>query len=381
MKYLILDDLNSFECIGSECTYTCCANWNISIDPKSTEYYHNVEGPLGEKLKKNIVVRNETNFFKLKEGRCPFLNEQSLCDIYVNLGKDHMCTTCKVYPRKNWSYGDLTFIGKHISCPEIARILFTSPSPLSFSFSEDLSIPNSNFDWTIFNQYIKGMTISIEILQNHELIFSNRMRALLLFNYYFQNHLNSGRDCTELFDLFSSATSILQLIEHLSHTTTNGNSRIALFLAIAQNIKQILDNDPIIESLSFGINFLKTIKLTNPKQLWEFQNQSDNNINFPHIHEQYGVYYIAMYYMDSIKDKLPFRCITQFFILFYLQNCFELFAYKENKENLSLSKIIDIYTRTARVYEHSNKNYNLQTTFSLLEEKDMTSLAFLLSLI
>ena len=34
--------------------------------------------------------------------------------IYINLGEGHMCTTCKVYPRKNWVYGDITFVGKYI---------------------------------------------------------------------------------------------------------------------------------------------------------------------------------------------------------------------------------------------------------------------------
>ena len=42
------------------------------------------------------------------------MNEDSLCDIYINLGADHLCDTCKVYPRQNWVYGDLTFVGKAI---------------------------------------------------------------------------------------------------------------------------------------------------------------------------------------------------------------------------------------------------------------------------
>ena len=72
MKYLILDDLNSFECIGSECTYTCCANWNISIDPKSTEYYHNVEGPFGEKLKKKYCSSKRDELFQVERRSLSF---------------------------------------------------------------------------------------------------------------------------------------------------------------------------------------------------------------------------------------------------------------------------------------------------------------------
>lgn len=381
MKYLILDDLNSFECIGSECTYTCCANWNISIDPKSTEYYHNVEGPFGEKLKKNIVVRNETNFFKLKEGRCPFLNEKSLCDIYINLGKDHMCDTCKIYPRKNWVYGDITFVGKYISCPEVARILFESKSPLPFSFAEDLSIPNEEVDWVLFNLYIKGMTTSIEILQNHELDFPIRMRALLLFNHFFQKYLNSNEDCNELFDQFSSSASILKLTEKMNQLTTNYNARITLFLTIAKNISQIADNVLIADYLSLGINYLQDSKSINLESLWDSLKISKDKFMHTHIQEQYGVYYISMYYMYFFNEKQPYRFMVQFFTLFYLQNCFEIFFYNKKKKHLTLSDLIEIYTKTARVYEHSDNNKNLQTTFSILEAEEMTSLPFLLSLI
>jgi lysine-N-methylase len=44
---------------------------------------------------------------KMVEGRCPFLNDESLCDVHINFGAEHMCTTCKVYLRKNWAYGDI----------------------------------------------------------------------------------------------------------------------------------------------------------------------------------------------------------------------------------------------------------------------------------
>ena len=50
MKYFILDELNNFECIGSDSPYTCCANWIITIDAESMNFYQNVEGEFGEKL-------------------------------------------------------------------------------------------------------------------------------------------------------------------------------------------------------------------------------------------------------------------------------------------------------------------------------------------
>lgn len=380
MKYLILDELNNFECIGSDCPYTCCANWKITIDAESMNFYQNVEGEFGEKLKASIRSEDETSFFALKDGRCPFLNSHSLCDIYINLGEENMCSTCKTYPQKNWTYGDLTFIGKNLSCPEVARILFHAQPPLQFSFTEDTSVPNIDVNWALFNLYIKGMTTSIQILQNHELDFSERMRALLLFNYYFQNHLDSGKDCTELFDLFASTTSIMELTMNMNRST-NYNSRIALFVTIAQNISQIADNTPIIEYLTLGINLLNKTDCASTEELFNECYQLEHNLDISHIHEQYGVYFLSMYYMNFMNDKKPYTFISQFFALFYLHNCFESFVSNKNGQTLTFDEVIKIYTRTARVYEHSYKNKNLQTTFSILEKNEMTSLPFLLSLI
>lgn len=381
MKYLILDDLNSFECIGAKCSYTCCKDWTIDIDSTSANFYRNVKGEFGEKLKNGITDKDGNSYFQLNEGCCPFLNEDSLCDIYIHLGADHLCDTCKVYPRRNWVYGDLTFVGKAISCPEVARILFESAAPLPFGFSEDVSVSNEDVDWTAFNLYVKGMTTSIEILQNHELDFTVRMRAVLLFNYYFEKYLNSDNDCTELFDMFSSTDSILVLTEKVNHLNTNYNSRITLFVQITKNISQIVNNKPIMRYLSLGTHLLQKQKDKNIEQFWAFKNCTEDKIDLDHIHEQYGVYYISMYYMDFYKKKQPYKFIVQFFALFYLQNCFETFVYNKNMENLALNDLIEIYTKTARTYEHSFENKNMETTFSVLEKNEMTSLAFLMSLV
>lgn len=75
VKYLILDDLNSFECIGSKCSYTCCKDWKISVDSASARFYRNVWGKFGEELKNGIIDKEGNSYFQLNEGRCPFLNE------------------------------------------------------------------------------------------------------------------------------------------------------------------------------------------------------------------------------------------------------------------------------------------------------------------
>lgn len=381
MKYLILDVLNTFQCVGKKCPYTCCRGWKINIDSYTANFYRSVEGKFGEKLKNSIIDNDGVSAFKMNNGSCPFLNKESLCDVYINLGENHLCTTCKVYPRRNWNYGDITFVGKGISCPEVARILFEASSPIQFGFTEDTSIPNECVDWSAFNVYIRGMTASIEILQNQKLDFPVRMRAILLLNYCLEKKLNSNSDCTVLFDMFSSVDTILSLTEKISHLNTDYGTRITLFQLIAQNIAQITANDPIFEYISLGIKFLQNQNMEDVKQFWKCGYYLEDGMDSSHIHEQYSVYYISAHYMDFYKRQQPYKFMVQFFTLFYLQNCFEAFAYMKHMKHLSFSNIIEIYTKTARTYEHSYENKNLETTYSILEKNEMISLPFLSSLI
>lgn len=339
-----------------------------------------MSGEFGQKLNSSVVDSEGTWYFKLgNQGQCPFLNKESLCDIYINLGEEHLCTTCKIYPRKNWTYGDITFVGKYISCPEVARILFESQGSLSFGFTEDSLACDENTDWDKFNLFIRGMTISIEILQNQELDFKVRMRAVLMFNYYFEEHLKEGTDCSELFEIFSNVDSILIITDKINRLNTNYSARVALFIAIAQDISKITDANPIIGYIALGGDILQ--KSGNVEQLWNNENNWGDDFDISHIYEQYSVYYVFMYYMNYFQKMQPFKFMIQFFTTFYLQNCFEAFMYNKNMEHLTLSDMIEIYTRTARTYEHSSENKNMETTFSILEKNKMDSLSFLLSLI
>ena len=118
MKNLRMDLFTDFKCIGSKCPYTCCKGWSVSIDKEAAEYYKKVEGELGEKLKKSIKYEGEKiSFIMDKNDRCPFLNDDNLCDIYINLGPENMCNICREFPRISHQYGDIYFLTVYQDCP------------------------------------------------------------------------------------------------------------------------------------------------------------------------------------------------------------------------------------------------------------------------
>lgn len=72
-------------------------------------------------------------FFPLtKKGRCPFLNEHNLCDIYSELGEDSLCRVCAEYPRYYRELGEYEQIDISLSCPHAASVFFADKGPVTW---------------------------------------------------------------------------------------------------------------------------------------------------------------------------------------------------------------------------------------------------------
>ena len=50
MQYIIPHYYKKFVCIGGDCPDTCCAGWQIMIDPASLKKYRQTKGRLGSRL-------------------------------------------------------------------------------------------------------------------------------------------------------------------------------------------------------------------------------------------------------------------------------------------------------------------------------------------
>ncbi|GAA0118101.1 flagellin lysine-N-methylase [Clostridium perfringens] len=137
MKVRVPNYFNEFKCIASECEDTCCAGWEIVIDDETYKRYENVEGEFGEILRSKIVKSDGENIFLLNNGNCSFLNEKKMCEIYINLGEDHLCYTCQQFPRYTEEFLDLKEVGLSLSCPEAARIILRKAENTTFNLSEE----------------------------------------------------------------------------------------------------------------------------------------------------------------------------------------------------------------------------------------------------
>jgi len=121
---------SDFVCIADKCKHSCCLGWEIDVDDETYELYKEVPGEFGDRLRENIADEGDCRHFILGKGeRCPFLNDNNLCDIILNLGEDYLCDICSEHPRfyveKDGDYE----CGVGMCCEEAARMIITNESP------------------------------------------------------------------------------------------------------------------------------------------------------------------------------------------------------------------------------------------------------------
>lgn len=125
---------DKFRCTASRCSDNCCIGWEIDIDERTDQYYRQVTGDFGKRLEEGIS-RDGTPHFRLKgeKERCAFLNDQNLCDIFIHLGEEHLCSICREHPRFYEWYEDIpglmdwTETGLGLCCEEAVRLLVSEP--------------------------------------------------------------------------------------------------------------------------------------------------------------------------------------------------------------------------------------------------------------
>ena len=120
-----------FSCIADACPDTCCAGWQIMIDDKKPEQIPPFSGIFPESVHNDINWKEHA--FRQYGHRCAFLNEENLCDMYIEAGSGMLCDTCRRYPRHIEEFEGIREISLSLSCPEAARIILSQKRPCYFS--------------------------------------------------------------------------------------------------------------------------------------------------------------------------------------------------------------------------------------------------------
>ena len=219
----------AFHCIAADCPDSCCQGWDVVIDSETERFYNTVQEAIGEKLRSAIYTdRDGDRVFRLSSGKkCPFWGADRLCDIYKELGHEHMCETCARFPRLCLDYTVFCEHSLALACPEAARLITSTDRAYDdFDLTEVTECDEYSPD--LMNLLLKSRRISAEILCR-DLPLRERLKELLEFNDDIQKSLmerpdipgEKAEDCRSIFELYSQ----LEYIEE-EHRDMVLNSRV-----------------------------------------------------------------------------------------------------------------------------------------------------------
>lgn len=307
MKYHKPSFFDQFKCIGSACTDTCCTGWEIEVDETTAQGYLTEKGAFGDRLRREIGSEPGEYFFKLKNNRCPFLNKENLCDIFINLGEDRLCDICREHPRfYNW-FGDYTEVGLGLCCEEAERLLFSDSKPLTFveevtqDEEQDYSDEDEYTDASDLlddeseecEQMLEERKAIFSILQNRKKIIGARLKRLLLQLPYADEMLLLTVPILEWDDPES-----IPKLDYNAKPSTNTLKSSALFLIRFFGGMESLDETwpSMMKELEQNIDSL--IDVDKAAEFIQFMKGENRLYEYEHI----AVYLVYRYYPEILFD-------------------------------------------------------------------------------
>lgn len=165
------DYYDDFKCIAGECNHNCCIGWEIDIDDDTLKKYKCHKGELQKKFQSSIALKPTAHFILGENERCPFLNNNNLCELITKCGEDMLCQICSDHPRfYNDVYG-ITEKGIGLSCEAAAKLILEKGSPFRLIYDGDSPCE----DFFEFRNRI------FSILQDREKSINERIAGLLAF--------------------------------------------------------------------------------------------------------------------------------------------------------------------------------------------------------
>lgn len=384
MKVRVPNYFNDFKCIASECEDTCCAGWGIVIDDETKGYYDKVEGEFGETLRSKIVKDDDgDSVFLLNNGNCSFLNENKMCDIYINLGEEHLCHTCKQFPRYTEEFLDLREIGISLSCPEAARIILRKPENNTFQLSEEESCEDNReendfnedenyfdegIDEDVLSDFLECRDVVFNIIERHDLELGVKAALALKFVKEVQNKIDLG-DMDEIQDLIAEykeenfLNDLIKDLESYKGKESAKYNNLYEYFNVYKNIKHINSNDPL--GLDNALKYLKENK--------EFYFEKHKEFNMYYKENLYKfknilVYFIFRYFMKAIFDYDMSAKIKLAIISTLMIKELAVVRFIEKNNSFTEEDMVEVSRIYSKDIEHSDENIeDLQEIFETEE--------------
>ena len=360
MKYHKPSFFDQFKCIGSACTDTCCAGWEIEVDETTAEGYLTEKGAFGDRLRREIGSEPGEYFFKLQDNRCPFLNKEKTCDIYINIGEENLCYTCQQYPRYTEEFGSLREIGISLSCPEAARIMLNNDKKVTFELSENEEVVSSYNDINaqLFIELLQSRNIVMDMLQDRDIDLRKRVALALLFVDEIQEKIDESeiKEIKYVREKYSDKFFLEELLEKLEEYKDNEGIKydnIQEYFNVFRDLKHITPNDPL--GLNDALRYFwqtdedEELYIIKHRQFEEYY--KDKLYKFENI----LVYFVFRYFMKAVFDYDILAKIKTALVSYMLIRELAVVRYIENNE-FTDEDMVDIAHTYSKDIEHLEEN-------------------------
>ncbi len=347
-----------FRCIADKCTDTCCAGWAIVADSESLEKYNSLSSRFGNKIKACLAVDEDGDtVFSPLNNRCPFLLDSGLCEMYIELGHESLCRTCRQYPRHITSFGARQETGISFSCPEAARIILENSEPISFGTEEtNAPVQPTDIDPRLYFTLLEARKKAIDILQKREFTINRRICAFLEFSQAISSAVKHFD-----YDIILSATEENYFKDYLSFSKRRANGATKKYFSDFRQLEML---DP---SFAERLSEAETVDIAEYSTL-----TADNGWEYEHL----MVYFVFRYFLTAVFDgdlftKSAFAAVS-FIVIQRLQAL----------ENADKKRRTEIIQRFSKEVEHSAQNmdflnltikksryYSIENLIKIIQEK------------
>lgn len=314
-----------------------------------------------KRLVRSVHWRNGT-FRRDKEGRCAFLNKENLCDMYIALGSDGLCRTCRLYPRHVEEFENIREVTLSISCPEVAAILLNRTEPVRFIALEKPGEEEyPSFDLLLHSLLEDAREVLIGMVQDRSLNMALRCGMVLAVAHDMQRRIDHGAvfSCQEVLERSRKETVRKKLQEKIDRYLTDWDRRYC-------EEKQRVRNLYRLERLR-----CEWTSLLQESEILLFEN---GTAGYRQIHQEFSawlameypqweiqweqllVYFLSTYFCGAVYDEnvmgKAYLAVASVTVLY------ELLAARwlRNEKWLDTQEVIELVYRYSREIEHSDKN-------------------------
>ena len=249
----------TFKCIAGDCPDSCCQGWEVDADSDSLEYYKTLDNSLEIKKRIDSVLSKDefdnTIFTLAPKKRCPFLNDENLCDMHIAIGGEHTPYTCRTFPRFIYDFGGTREIGISFSCPVASDMMYNTES-FDFETEVNSDLPTLNdIDAEKYFLLYKGRAEAYKIAKDKNKSIRERLNDLLDLGVLLQEKLfpyDEGGDDIDFFDVFKNPELInpewKEKVENFSLkqvSDTQSNENILMYFLYKYLMQAVYDDDAL----------------------------------------------------------------------------------------------------------------------------------------